>query len=349
VAISEEEKALRKMAVEVPGPLGGVLRSVLNLVDSARAEAKEMVSRHQQKEPPLDVRAIVDACRIEPNDAGTKGTRVEFGYEAVYSAVGELVSRLTILRAEVEREQRGCRALAEEAHALSVKATELEHERDASRVKVDELREAIRNAYAREMPDLGSAVLVTKDSWQRLLTLAEPSTPSREETAWLIERKGIGLCYRKDGTSNDSWVTFIDPNAWRFPTKQAAEKIINERHLYTCFAAEHGWVSPSRRETERGQCKRCGGFWLVCTGLQSKAACTRIAKQRGTPECAVPCPDCAPAKVEDTKSCPTCNGTKSVSHYTGRGGSCATTMIPCPTCVKVDFGLPRPLPAKDGG
>jgi hypothetical protein len=36
--MTEEERALRKMAAEVADPLGGVLRSVLALVDAARKE-----------------------------------------------------------------------------------------------------------------------------------------------------------------------------------------------------------------------------------------------------------------------------------------------------------------------
>lgn len=36
--MTEEERALRKMAVEVADPLGGVLRSVLALLDAARKE-----------------------------------------------------------------------------------------------------------------------------------------------------------------------------------------------------------------------------------------------------------------------------------------------------------------------
>ncbi len=46
--------------------------------------------------------------------------------------------------------------------------------------------------------------------------------------------------------------------------------------------------------------------------------------------------------------CPTCRGTKSVSHYSGHGGSCATTQMPCPTCATLDdiLGLtPRPTAA----
>jgi hypothetical protein len=66
------------------------------------------------------------------------------------------------------------------------------------------------------------------------------------ETAWLIERTGIPLCYAKDGCLQ--WVTFTDPNAWRFDDKASAQNVIAARGLKDVFASEHGWVSPKRQD-----------------------------------------------------------------------------------------------------
>ena len=62
-------------------------------------------------------------------------------------------------------------------------------------------------------------------------------------TAWLIERTDVQLCYSSDEMQPCAkWVTFTDPDAWRFGSKEAAERIIRERDLIHCHAVSHGWV-----------------------------------------------------------------------------------------------------------
>ena len=61
-------------------------------------------------------------------------------------------------------------------------------------------------------------------------------------TAWLIERTDVHLCYSKHGSMCWGWVTFTDPDAWRFDTKEEAERIIEERELTHVRAVEHGWL-----------------------------------------------------------------------------------------------------------
>jgi hypothetical protein len=66
-------------------------------------------------------------------------------------------------------------------------------------------------------------------------------------TAWLIERLDVHLCY-SNGDTSFRWVTFTDPKAWRFETKEEALRVIAEHALTGVKAVSHGWadVPPSR-------------------------------------------------------------------------------------------------------
>jgi hypothetical protein len=82
------------------------------------------------------------------------------------------------------------------------------------------------------------------------------------EAAWLIERNGEQLCFGKacDGVSL-LWVTFSDPGALRFTTKEKADEFIHHHclaHLST--AVSHGWVdSVPREQVGRGTFDAEGG------------------------------------------------------------------------------------------
>ena len=58
--------------------------------------------------------------------------------------------------------------------------------------------------------------------------------------AWLIERKDVHLCYSKSGACG-RWVGFSDPQAWRFESKSAGEKIVQEHDLRDVVVVEHEW------------------------------------------------------------------------------------------------------------
>lgn len=69
-----------------------------------------------------------------------------------------------------------------------------------------------------------------------------PASPSRSQndTAWLIERNGIHLCLSVESR----WVGFTDPRAWRFSTREDAERLIREKGIGDVARAEsHGWMS----------------------------------------------------------------------------------------------------------
>ena len=89
---------------------------------------------------------------------------------------------------------------------------------------------------------LRNAVPCTSDeAHEEMLRLQGPTT-----VAWLIERRGINLCYSQDASSCRSWVTFSDPAAWRFEDKASAERIIAERSLPDVDAVEHKWSGAPR-------------------------------------------------------------------------------------------------------
>ena len=48
------------------------------------------------------------------------------------------------------------------------------------------------------------------------------------ESAWLIEKVGVHLCYSRDAGSCLTWVTFSDSAAWRFDDKASAERVIDD-------------------------------------------------------------------------------------------------------------------------
>jgi hypothetical protein len=58
-------------------------------------------------------------------------------------------------------------------------------------------------------------------------------------TAWLIEAATMPLCYSSG--PKPCWVDFSDPQAWRFGTKEEAERVIKDRGLIGVSAVEHGW------------------------------------------------------------------------------------------------------------
>lgn len=76
--------------------------------------------------------------------------------------------------------------------------------------------------------------------------LPGPIQVAMREDGWLIERNGVHLCYSSDGSSCYRWVTFTDPAAWRFETKEAAERVIRERGLTDCRAEGHTWMDGPR-------------------------------------------------------------------------------------------------------
>jgi hypothetical protein len=64
-------------------------------------------------------------------------------------------------------------------------------------------------------------------------------------TAWLIERTDVSLCYSRDTSQPCSkWVTLTDSNAWQFGDKASAERVITGRDLLNAVAVEHMWLRP---------------------------------------------------------------------------------------------------------
>ena len=63
------------------------------------------------------------------------------------------------------------------------------------------------------------------------------------ETAWLIEHNKADLCLGKQcGGASLGWVTFTDPDALRFSTKEKAEAFIHHHALaHLTTAVEHSW------------------------------------------------------------------------------------------------------------
>ena len=108
----------------------------------------------------------------------------------------------------------------------------------------DDLEAALQAAGYKHHPGmcLRNAVPCTSDeAHEKMLRLQGPTT-----VAWLIERRGINLCYSQDASSCRSWVTFSDPAAWRFEDKASAERIIAERSLPDVDAVEHKWSGAPR-------------------------------------------------------------------------------------------------------
>ncbi|MGA9307324.1 MAG: hypothetical protein WBW31_18110, partial [Candidatus Sulfotelmatobacter sp.] len=68
----------------------------------------------------------------------------------------------------------------------------------------------------------------------------EQNRRERFTTAWLIERTDVRLCYAQDLECH-RWVSFVDPKAWRFDDKIAAERVIEERGLTNAVPVSHGW------------------------------------------------------------------------------------------------------------
>ena len=68
----------------------------------------------------------------------------------------------------------------------------------------------------------------------------EKNRRERFTTAWLIERTDVRLCYAQD-LECLRWVSFVDPKAWRFDDKLAAERVIEERGLTNVVVVSHGW------------------------------------------------------------------------------------------------------------
>ena len=69
--------------------------------------------------------------------------------------------------------------------------------------------------------------------------------------AWLIENRGVQLCYGKtcDGASLGC-VTFTDADALRFPTKEAADAFVHHHCLaHLATAMEHEWDRGGATET----------------------------------------------------------------------------------------------------
>lgn len=64
-------------------------------------------------------------------------------------------------------------------------------------------------------------------------------------TAWLIERTDAHMCvWDRSPMHRVCWVTFNDPHATRYPTKEAAEAAIDGLLLSGVRVVEHSWVRP---------------------------------------------------------------------------------------------------------